>query len=434
VVRRKTTDGTMATVGNTPTHDVFIWWKHFGFASEPMLSINGAHLKDEEKIFVGRSEEINYLREWAESQDSNVVLLTGPAGSGKTSLVHRAFSEYPEFVRIDFARGMKPESFPYLLAMELLDACSQLSNLSTDDVSRIKDIQTNLMNDTGVTTTIAAGASVKFFGAGVETNGSQATETKPLKIPDSDVAACRHLADILYRSYSKRLILSLDEADSELVPGITPAYVMGLIRALEMPDHSMTIWPTRDTQTRDNFSSMKSVEKQVFSERLTLCGLGDNGGPGAVEILQSRFAQAGISWSDSPISSELAEFIGRLSRGNIREFIRYTKKVLEESARSGKKAPIETSFAGEILVRFFEELRLSPEERIILEYLRDRPSSSSDKGFRDLLGVSRTQVLEKMKPLVDQERVSAVEGKQTKITYEVTPSTLALLKLPVHHK
>jgi len=92
------------------------------------------------------------------------------------------------------------------------------------------------------------------------------------------------------------------------------------------------------------------------------------------------------------------------------------------------------SFAGEVLVRFYEELRLSPEERIILEYLRDRPSSSSDQDFCDLLGVSRTQVLEKMKPLVDQERVSAVEGKQTKITYEVTPSTLALLKLPVHHK
>lgn len=431
MVRRKAQGGTMATVGNTSAHNVFIWWKHFGFASEPMLSINGAHLKDEEKIFVGRSEEIDHLREWAESQDSNVVLLTGPAGSGKTSLVHRAFSEYPEFVRIDFARGMKPESFPYLLAMELLDACSQLSNLSTDDVSRIKDIQTNLMNDTGVTTTIAAGASAKFLGAGVEAKGSQATETKPIKIPDSDVAACRHLADILYRSYHKRLILSLDEADSELVPGITPAYVMGLIRALEMPDHSMTIWPTRDRQTRDNFSSMKSVEKQVFSERLTLCGLGDDGGPGAVEILQSRFAQAGISWSDSPISSEVAEFIGRLSRGNIREFIRYTKTALEESARSRKKAPIDMSFAEEVLVRFYEELRLSPEERIILEYLRDRPSSSSDQDFCDLLEVSRTHVPERMKPFLDQEKVRAVLGRQTKITYETTPVTLALLTLPI---
>jgi len=335
---RKSQVSTMATAGNAPARNVFIWWKHFGFASEPILSVNGAHLKDEEKIFVGRSEEINHLREWAESQDSNVVLLTGPAGSGKTSLVHHAFSEYPEFVRIDFARGMKPESFPYLLAMELLDACSRLSNLSRDDVSRVKVIQTDLMNDTVVTTTIAAGASAKFLGAGVEATGSKATETKPLKIPDSDVVACRHLADILYRSYSKRLILSLDEADSDLVPGISPAYVMGLIRAMEMPDHSMTIWPTRDRQTRDNFSRLKSVEKQVFSERLTLCGLGDDGGPGAVEVLQSRFTQAGLSWSDSPVSSELAEFIGRLSRGNIREFIRYTKTVLEESARAGKKS------------------------------------------------------------------------------------------------
>ncbi|MGB9587543.1 MAG: AAA family ATPase [Armatimonadota bacterium] len=432
MMRREAQGGTIAPAGNTSTHNVFIWWRHFGFTSEPMLSINGAHLKDEEKIFVGRSEEIDHLREWAESQDSNVVLLAGPAGSGKTSLVHHAFSEYPEFVRIDFARGMKPESFPYLLAMQLVDACSQLPNLSTDDVSRIKDIQTSLMNDTGVTTTIAAGASAKLLGAGIEATGSQATETRPIKIPDSEVAACRHLVDILYRSYHQHLILSLDEADSELVPGITPGYVMGLIRALQMPDHSMTIWPTRDRQTRDNFSRLNSVEKQVFSERISLSGLGAHGGPRAVEILQSRFIQAGLSWSDSPISSEVAEFIGRLSQGNIREFIRYTKTVLEESARTSKKAPIGMDYAGEVLVRFYEELRLSPEERIILEFLRDRPSSSSDKEFCDLLGVGRTQVLEKMKPLVDQERVSAVEGKQTKITYKVTPSTLALLKLPVH--
>ena len=431
MIRRQEQDGAIATVANTPAHSVFIWWKHFGFASEPMLSINGTHLKDEEKIFVGRREEIDHLREWAESQDSNVVLLTGPAGSGKTSLVHQAFGEYPEFVRIDFARGMKPESFPYLLAMELLDACSRLSNLSANDIKQIMDIQTNLLNDTDVTTTIAAGASAKFLGAGVETTGSQATETRPIKIPDSDVAVCRHLADILYRSFKKHLILSLDEADSELVPGITPAYVMALIRALEMPDHTVTIWPTRDRQTRDNFSSVNSVEKQVFSERLSLCGLGEDGGPGAVEILQSRFAQAGMSWSDSPITSELAEFIGRLSRGNIREFIRYTKKVLEESARSGKKAPIEMSFAGEILVRFFEELRLSPEERTILEYLRDRPSSSSDQDFCDLIGVTRTHVPEKMKPFLDQERVRAVLGRQTKITYETTPVTVSLLTLPI---
>jgi len=90
------------------------------------------------------------------------------------------------------------------------------------------------------------------------------------------------------------------------------------------------------------------------------------------------------------------------------------------------------SFAGEILVRFYEELRLSPEERIILEYLRDRPSSSSDQGFCDLLGVSRTHVLERMKPFLDQENVRAVLGRQTKVTYEVTPVTLALLTLPIH--
>jgi len=172
----------------------------------------------------------------------------------------------------------------------------------------------------------------------------------------------------------------------------------------------------------------------VFSERLSLCGLGDDGGPGAVEILRSRFVQAGIPWSDSPVSSELAEFMGRLSRGNIRQFIRYTKKVLEVSARSGKNTPIEVNLAGETLVRYFEMLRLSPDERRILEYLRDRPSSSSDQGFCNVLGVSHTHISEKMKPFVDQGKANAVEGRQTKITYEATPFALALLSLLLYRE
>jgi len=260
MARTNAKNGVVATGETIPEDGVFIWWSHFGFISEPILSTNSAHLESEEEVFVGRIDEVEFLRELVESQNSDTVLLAGPAGSGKTSLVYHAFKRYPQFVRIDFAREMKPESFPYVLAMQLIDACASSSGMSTLDTSRVRQIQMNLTNETTITTAVTASASAKPLGMGVEASGSQATATKPVKIPDSDVSACRELAHILHRTCGGKLILSLDEADSDLVPGITPRYIMGLIRALEMPAYSVVVWPTRDTETRDRFSNPESSE------------------------------------------------------------------------------------------------------------------------------------------------------------------------------
>jgi hypothetical protein len=202
----------------------------------------------------------------------------------------------------------------------------------------------------------------------------------------------------------------------------------GIVRSLRIKKPSLLIWTSREEDLVVLWQDPRSPVRQIFHWHKYISPLGGMDSPGASEVLYRRLEKAGSKKPSSIISEQLAQGIAVLAEGNIREFIRFIKEILKEGAKSKAKLPIEEQYAISTVLNYHKELNLSSFEYLVLKYLKDAPSSSSDKGIQEVLGLKETQARDRLKALEGKKLVFALEEKYGKLLYKPTEKSLLLMK------
>ena len=159
-------------------------WKYFGLNKEPNLSINPLLRKEELIYFVNRESELAVLKSYFDTEFPKHVLISGRAGTGKTSLVcHEGIPrENSDFIRMDLSHHTGRGQILDRITLDLIEFAYRLKMkeaevLREDFLYHRKELREEILSAEGSIPLIAkAGGSTK---KGVEkTRKRLSTETE----------------------------------------------------------------------------------------------------------------------------------------------------------------------------------------------------------------------------------------------------------------
>jgi predicted transcriptional regulator len=397
------------------------WYSYYKIKKEPNLAIRALTQSKELDLFVGRKEAIADLKEWQESKVTTFGILSGEAGTGKTSLVCKAFSNLKGFIRIDVSKVPSFSMAPSLIAKALIDECLK------SNCNGAKTIEKEYKYAIRVTKGRQLAAGSGPMPAKVE---SIYHETHvPFVVPDHVYSIVNKAIKLLHRKFHK-LALVFDEADPELKEDATVDNVIATIQAFELPGPSIFIWPVRSDEVRKNWRNPKSNERRLFDWHKNISHIGTVDAPSAWDILNRRLLNVGVKKGERIISPEVAEDIAVLVDGNLREFIRFCRDILRKGAREKVKLPISLKYAISTIRKIHGEL-LDSEERRMLQYLKNSPSSASSTKLQKKFNLKRRTLQDHLdilykKKLVTYKRQKSKSGKYQNV---YSPSKKAKLLL-----
>lgn len=373
-------------------------------------------------LFVGRSEQIDILKDWSSEQSFTRSLLTGSAGVGKTSLVCKAYYGLEEFIRLDLSILPNISLIFSFIARRLIERAVETKCPS---VKKLKnEYEKVIQTTTGRRLTAGKGP----VPAGIE---SVYSTTHIPFIPQDHVNILIEKALKILHKKLGRITLLLDEADPNLLPGATRDNMLGIIRSLKIKKPSLLIWPVRDEGSKYFWENPSSMERQLFMWHLYVPPLDAKDSPGAPDVLYKRLEKVSSkNRSKEIILKDLAQKIAILADGNIREYIRFCKEVLKTASKNSEQLPISNNFAISQILSFHKELVLSEEEYNFLKYLASYPSSSSDDEIKTEFDLGETQIRARLKDLEKKYLAVKKIGKHGKLIYKPSEKAKILINIP----
>ena len=347
------------------------------------------------------------------------MLLTGAAGVGKTSLICRAYSKVKKFIRLDLSILPNISLIFSFIARALVNMALDFKCPGAK----------NLKNEYDKIIHITEGRQIKAGGGPLPASVESIYSKMYIPfIPQDHVHTIIARAIKLLHENFGRILLLLDEANPNLLPGATRGNMLGIIRFLKMQKPSLLLWPVRDDRFKKLWEDPNSMERQLFLWHTDIPPLGVPGSPGASDILYKRLEKADSKKGAKIIPEDLTKKVVLLADGNIREYIRFCREILKTGVKNVVPLPIPSDFAISTILSYHKELIPSKEECDILKYLDRSPSSSSDPEIQTAFDLKETQIRERLKT-IEQKHLAIVNmEKFGKLTYRPSEKALILLK------
>ena len=257
---------------------------------------------------------------------------------------------------------------------------------------------------------------------------NQTTETldRDLAVEEIISAACKRLS-----AKCRRLILALDESD--FLGDGDPTELSKLCqRMLELASQPAVVLLTHRDEGRQfasAFKNTKSLVRSTFDCVLRVSSLWEPGKGDIKVLLRPRFQRGRPSTSTKfPLSDDACHWLDTLSCGNIRELLRYTRHVLMQAAGK-QELPLPANYVLDRLLTDFPELDIEGEEELaVLAFLKNSPSSVSDKSFQDIVG-SRSSLQRRLEILEERWLVERdIKGRGKRQIYKITKKAEILME------
>ncbi len=384
--------------------NIYTWWQYYHFESEPPLTVDPLITEEELKYFVGRKDDMEFLKSRTGGSQHTKVLITGTAGIGKTSLVCRYNEGKDNFIRFDFRKAGDFSVIPRFITDELILFASHMEGVDISDIER--EYNNIISKTTGKEATLGSGP--------MPASGTLSKQTTVTPII-SPLVAHKIGQQVIERLHTKLGYLSYLFDETDHLPGVTKEAIYSLLEYWNFPSPSTAVLTSRNEDATEGWQDPNSIERQIFQFHRKLEPPWVPGTGNSKELLEVRFEghypKRGL-WQ-FPLQDETADLIDVLSEGNVREFLRYVMNVLISGAELNKERPIGPSFAFGVLRNEFRLLHLSSDDRLVLNYLRENPSSTSDDSFLKQMKLARTTIQARFSNLEERHLITmSIEKKK----------------------
>jgi predicted transcriptional regulator len=336
-------------------------------------------------------------------------------GIGKTSLVNKVFTSFNGFINVDLSRA---ESIEYVYD-EFAYSCIQC--LKKENL-KYEDLDKQLKGS--IATTDGRRFLANLFGQRAQSIYQQTnTPQRRYVLRDLTGTAIGRL-----NNAQKNVVVFLDESDDLNNGDINKIIQFSYFVKSQLKPPSILILSNRDFDDKftTEYQDSRSRCSTVFNSKLELGALWVPGRGDIISILKQRFARAQPKSANFnfPLSSETRNLIDILAAGNIRDILKLTRQLLIAGASKNLKIPLDNKICKNILKEEYIEFDFGDSTDVnILEYLYQKPSSSSDLPFIQEIGIDRTRILRRLKPLtrmclIEMEIVNKKTGKQIYKTTE----------------
>lgn len=398
------------------------WWTYYNFESEPLLNIAPLESKEDiDTIFYGRTSDIEELKNYSVTKGITSILVLGHAGIGKTSLINRTFIDEKGYIRVNLGLSRDYDMIVNNIASQCI---KKLKNLK----GYYNDLQEDLINIK--TTSYSGDAQV---GGPVAKIRARAGVSFTL-IDDFRYIEIFEKVFKRIRKKVKKIILLLDETDKLLSNDGNDLAILSSTFREYIKEPATIIVTNRDHNTKvsEEYNASNSSLSSSFDSKMSLNKLWNEHIVDSKKILEPRFYQ-GVPNEKYiyPLSNEATYWISIFSDGNIRDLVKYTRKVLIKGVNKNTEIPISDEFVLNILYEdLFNRLNLDDFDLKLLKYLQKIPSSSSDQALIKHMGKSTTRRtllnrIHRLENMIFLDR--DIKGK--KDIYHTTKKAIKLLDL-----
>lgn len=390
-------------------------WSYFNLKKAPKISIHPLLKEEELSFFIDREKEIEELSLYLSDEEPQNILISGPAGIGKTSLVSKVGVLREDFVRIDISYLEENQSVLERITIALLDFASQLGVKGMDDL-----IETFYFTTKEVALSEKK-AKVKIpIAEGAIEHKKGLEKAKKELVIGKELLVEKLLGQTKSRLGNNLPVIFLDESD-HLPEGLQDK-IFAIIEPLLVSPLCKVIFSTR----REVRRVFQTDENSRYRARFT-CGIEINPlrlashGSTAREILSKRLSSEAAAGYQYPFDGEFDRYIETVSNGNLRELLRYTYLIMTEAILRKLPLPISADSACEILAeKGFLISDLDIKDYQLLKLLESEPFSPSDEGLQDRTGLKRSTLNKKLGELEGKRALGKdTEGKR--VVYRTTP-------------
>lgn len=384
-------------------------WEYLGLSMEPNLSIAPLLKRDELTYFVNRENELALLRTYFNSEFPQHILISGKAGTGKTSLVcyEGIPRENRDFVRIDLSRFQQQNDILDGITLDLIEYACKLK------IKEAQSLREDFIYQKRELTEETIGAEGSVGIAKGKISSKKAVEKAKRYSSIGTEQMLRNILCAIEKNRGHLPVIFLDESDhlSESVQET----VLSKIEILLITRECKVIFSTRKEVEKLFLSDANSKYRTRFTDILPLGPIKSSAGNVAKIILQKRFEPVTEKGYVYPFTEEINTFLEDTSEGSIRELLRYASYILNKAVIVQPPKPLKIDFAIETLgQKGILSSEIESKEYQILKILSSQSLSPSDKILQEKTHLKRASLSIILSKLASKGIIQRInEGKKT---------------------